>query len=283
MRPTRTGGRVMAGLVTVAVLMSGLLGVSAAQASTAAAGKVHTSGADLTVRSGPSSAKSALRQLHNGTAVSISCQTSGTSEKGTYGTSRLWDKLSTGGYVADVFIYTGSDGRVAPDCASPTTSAGRHLPKNLSMSAKGLTMLTTFEGSRLKPYNDSNGFCTVGVGHLLHRSRCTSADHSITAAKARSLLASDVKKFSQGVAGLLPKTPLHQYEFDVLVSFAFNVGLGGFKSSKVWEDLHQSKPNYKAVPAHLLNWTKTPCGAHSRRINEGHIFATGSYKITNHC
>jgi len=76
---------------------------------------------------------------------------------------------------------------------------------------------------------------------------------------------------------------VHQYEFDVLVSFAFNVGLTGFTSSKVWEDLHQSKPDYRAVPAHLLNWTKTPCGAHSRRINEGHIFATGSYKITNHC
>ena len=46
----------------------------------------------------------------------------------------------------------------------------------------------------------------------------------ITAAKARSLLASDVKKFSDGIARVLPKTPLHQYEFDVLVSFAFNVG-----------------------------------------------------------
>jgi GH24 family phage-related lysozyme (muramidase)/uncharacterized protein YraI len=283
MKPTRTSGRAIAGLVTVAVLMSGLLGISTAQASTAAPGTVHTAGPSLTVRSGPSSAKSALRQLRNGTSVHISCQTSGTSEKGTYGTSRLWDKLSTGGYVADVFIYTGSDGRVAPDCAAPATSTKRRLPKHLSMSGKGLTMLTTFEGSRLKPYNDSNGYCTVGVGHLLHTSRCTSADHRISAARARSLLTSDVKKFSSGVTHLLPKTPLRQYEFDVLVSFAFNIGLGGFRNSKVWEDLHRSKPNYKAVPAHLLNWTKTPCGAHSRRINEGHIFATGSYKITNHC
>lgn len=292
MKPTRTRGRAVAGVLAVAVLMSalpGLLGMSTAQASTAAPGTVHTAGADLAVRSGPSSAKSALRQLRNGTAVSISCQTSGTSEKGTYGTSRLWDKLTTGGYVADVFIYTGSDKRVAADCATPASPAKRHLPKDLSMSGKGLTMLTTFEGSRLKPYNDSNGFCTVGVGHLLHRSRCTSADHPITAAKSRALLASDVKKFSDGIARVLPKTPLYQYEFDVLVSFAFNVGLGvvgghaGFTSSKVWEDLHQSKPNYRAVPAHLLNWTKTPCGAHSRRINEGHIFATGSYKITSHC
>lgn len=289
MKSLRTGGRVIAGLASIAVLMSGLLGISSAQAAAGAPGKVHTSGPALTVRSGPGSNDSALRHLANGTAVSITCQASGTSEKGTYGTSRLWDKLSTGGYVADVFIYTGSDGRVAPDCAAPSSSTTRRLPKYLSMSAKGLTMLTTFEGSRLKPYNDSNGFCTVGVGHLLHRSRCTSADHSITAARSKSLLASDVKRFADGVARVLPKTPLHQYEFDVLVSFAFNVGVGtiggnaGFTSSKVWEDLHQSKPNYKAVPGHLLNWTKTPCGAHSRRINEGHIFATGSYKITNHC
>ena len=35
---------------------------------------------------------------------------------GTFGTSRLWDKLARGGFVSDAFVHTGSDGRVAPWC-----------------------------------------------------------------------------------------------------------------------------------------------------------------------
>jgi GH24 family phage-related lysozyme (muramidase)/uncharacterized protein YraI len=281
----RTASVVLTALVAVTTAMTF---APVAQAASGHSGKVHTAGPSLTVRSGPSHADRAVGSIRNGAGVAIVCQTLGTSEKGTYGTSRWWDKLAAGGYVADVFIYTGSDGRVAPNCAKPGPTT-RRLPKTLAMSAKGLAFLTTFEGLRLTPYNDSNGFCTVGVGHLLHRSRCTSADHAISKAKAQSLLSSDVKSFSTGVARVLPKTPMYQYEFDAMVSFAFNVGVGvvggkaGFTSSKVWEDLHRAKPDYAAVPGHLLNWTKTPCGAHSRRINEGHLFKTGSYVITSHC
>jgi len=276
--------------VTTFVLAGVLTLASAAPAQAASAtGRVHTAGADLAVRGGPSSNVRTLGNLHNGATVSIICQTAGTREKGTYGTSRLWDKLATGGYVSDAFIYTGSDGRVAPDCSPSTGPSRRNLPRTLSMSSKGRTFLTTFEGLRLRPYNDSNGFCTVGVGHLLHRSTCTSGDHTITKTQADKLLASDVRRLSAGVAAVLPKTPMYQYEFDAMVSFAFNVGVGRiggnsrFTSSKVWEDLAKSKPDYRAVPAHLLNWTKHPCGAHSRRINEGRLFATGSYQITSHC
>ena len=48
--------------------------------------------------------------------VHITCQKHGESVHGTYGTSSLWDHLASGGYVADAYVSTGSDGRVAPLC-----------------------------------------------------------------------------------------------------------------------------------------------------------------------
>ncbi|WP_410674067.1 hypothetical protein [Amycolatopsis sp. cmx-4-68] len=86
----------------------------------AATGTVHTdSGAALTVRATPSTGGSSVGSIADGTAVTISCQTNGSTVDGKYGTSDIWDKVGNG-YVSDAYVYTGSDGRVAPDCAGST-------------------------------------------------------------------------------------------------------------------------------------------------------------------
>ncbi len=85
-------------------------------ATSGATGTVSTAGAPLNVRSGPGTTYSIVGTLANGTKVTISCQTTGTTVTGTYGTSNIWNKIGTGRYVPDAYIYTGSDGRVAPNC-----------------------------------------------------------------------------------------------------------------------------------------------------------------------
>lgn len=109
----------------LAVCVSAILAVLlAASPAAAATGTVKTSGLPLTVRSAPSTTASAIGSLSNGTAVTITCQTYGTSVTGTYGTSKVWDKIASGGYVSDTYLHTGSDGLVAPLCdsSSPTTN-----------------------------------------------------------------------------------------------------------------------------------------------------------------
>lgn len=81
-----------------------------------APGTVDTAGAPLTVRGGPGTGYAAVGSLADGSAVTISCQTTGTSVTGTYGTSRIWNRIGSGRFIADAYTYTGSDGRVAPDC-----------------------------------------------------------------------------------------------------------------------------------------------------------------------
>jgi uncharacterized protein YraI len=117
--------------------MAGVAGIAAAIVvvgagpAFAAAGTVHTdSGAPLTVRSSPSASAGSVGSIADGTAVTISCQTNGSTVDGKYGTSDIWDKVGNG-YVSDAYVYTGSDGRVAPDCAGSTlacTTAGTGDP-----------------------------------------------------------------------------------------------------------------------------------------------------------
>jgi hypothetical protein len=77
--------------------------------------RVNTAGAPLTIRSAASTSSSAIGSVSDGAIVNIKCQKVGQSVSGTYGTSKLWDKIGTG-YVSDAYVATGSDGRVAPLC-----------------------------------------------------------------------------------------------------------------------------------------------------------------------
>lgn len=74
-----------------------------------------TSGASLTIRSGPSTSYAAVGSVADGATVAIRCQTRGQTITGTYGTTDLWDHIGSG-YISDAYVFTGSDGQIAPNC-----------------------------------------------------------------------------------------------------------------------------------------------------------------------
>jgi uncharacterized protein YraI len=104
-------------LATVVGVTVGSLLVAAAPAL-AATGTVQTGGPVLTVRSGPGNSSSAVRTVANGSSVQIICQAHGSSVAGNWGSTDLWDQIAGGGYVTDGFVYSGSDGMVAPPCGA---------------------------------------------------------------------------------------------------------------------------------------------------------------------
>jgi surface antigen len=106
----------VAGAIGLAVVAGG------AVVADAATGTVRTSGANLTVRTGPGTAYGSVGTVSKGQKVNIICQTYGSTVRGTYGTSNIWDKIGTGRYVSDAYIYTGSDGMVAPKCGGGSTN-----------------------------------------------------------------------------------------------------------------------------------------------------------------
>jgi len=103
-----------------AVAASSLLFAGTAVAAT---GTINTGNAPLTVRASASTSAKAVGTIKDGTRITIDCQTTGPSVKGKYGTSRVWDHVpAEHGYVADSYVYTGSDGFVAPECGGKSTA-----------------------------------------------------------------------------------------------------------------------------------------------------------------
>jgi uncharacterized protein YraI len=74
-------------------------------------------GYNVNVRSGPGTHYSIVRTLPAGSRIPIYCQCPGESVSGPYGTSKIWDNISNGQFVADAYVKTGSDGYVAPRCS----------------------------------------------------------------------------------------------------------------------------------------------------------------------
>ncbi|SCL41594.1 SH3 domain-containing protein [Micromonospora pallida] len=79
---------------------------------------VNTAGSPLTVRSGPGTGYAAVGTVADGTRVTVQCQTTGTTVTGTYGTSNIWDRIGSGRFIADAYVYTGYDGFIpgVPRC-----------------------------------------------------------------------------------------------------------------------------------------------------------------------
>ena len=74
-------------------------------------------------------------------------------------------------HLSDVVVY----GKSKSSQSIPNSSQRRNVSE-LSISQQGINFLIAREGMITLPYNDSKGFATIGVGHLLHKSKVTDAD-----------------------------------------------------------------------------------------------------------
>ena len=109
----------------------------------------------------------------------------------------------------------------------------------MKVSDKLIKMLRHHEGVRSKPYRCPAGLWTVGVGHLIGdgKSLPESWNKTFTQEEIDGILKRDLNRFELGVSKMLPNVRLRQCEFDCLVSFAFNLGLGTFQRSTLRQAL----------------------------------------------
>lgn len=158
----------------------------------------------------------------------------------------------------------------------------RRRQQRMQLSNKGAAFIGAFEGFVDHPYNDPVGHCTVGYGHLIHEGNCTAHDRAtwgtISRDRGLRLLQDDATRFEDGVRHLV-KVPLNQHEFDALVSFSFNLGLGALRESTLLRKLNAGER--ASVPAEMARWDKaggrTLPGLTRRRRAEGRLFAHGDY------
>lgn len=120
----------------------------------------------------------------------------------------------------------------------------------MKISQNGLDLIKSFEGLELKAYKDSVGVLTVGWGSTGSHVK---PGMVITKEQAETLIKQDVSRFEKGISDLV-KVPLTQNQFDALVSFSFNLGLGNLKSSTLLKKLNAS--DYSGAANEFLRWNK---------------------------
>lgn len=148
----------------------------------------------------------------------------------------------------------------------------------MRMTREGLALIRRFEGFRPEAYRDSAGVWTIGYGHtamagepdVIHGQR-------ITRTEGERILTRDLEGFAAGVRRLVT-VELNDAQFSALVSFAYNIGLNGFRSSSVLKAVNARA--FDQVPRRLALWVKgggrVLPGLVKRRAAEAEMFATGA-------
>jgi len=113
--------------------------------------------------------------------------------------------------------------------------------------------LKEFEGLRLTAYKAVAGekWYTVGYGHCGADVR---RGATVTEAEAERLLRGDLARFEAGVGELGVR--VSQDQFDALVDFAYNVGLGALRKSTLLKYVRRGSTDL-LIAREFMKWTRS--------------------------
>ncbi len=147
------------------------------------------------------------------------------------------------------------------------------------LSPTGGTLIKSFEGCHktdgavFKPYVCPGGVLTIGWGHTNHNGRAFDKNARWTQKDCDAAFEEDMQGFSEQVSALL-KVPVKQNQFDALVSFAYNCGIGNLKSSTLLRKVNAGDFAGAALEFHRWNRSngKVLPGLVRRRAAEALLF-----------
>lgn len=163
-------------------------------------------------------------------------------------------------------------------------SSKEALPQGMSLreiSPHGLSVTKISERFVPYLYNDAVGYCTIGYGHLVERSRCNGEEPSeflsgITEPHASTILTRDMETAEVGVM-LLTQSTLSDNQYAALCDFVFNVGVANYRGSTLRGVVNAGE--YDRVPTQLRRWIfaggKELDGLKERREREIDLFFGG--------
>jgi len=156
----------------------------------------------------------------------------------------------------------------------------------MKVSDKALGVIKHHEGTRMRPYRCPALLWTIGVGHVLYPEQGRlkleermafplrpEDDRQFTMEEVNGILANDLKRFERGVESMV-RVSLTQGQFDGLLSFSFNCGLGTLQRSTLRQKVLRGDKAGAAEEflKYCMGGGKILKGLQNRRIDERALF-----------
>lgn len=146
-------------------------------------------------------------------------------------------------------------------------------------SQQGIDLIKKFEGVRLKAYRDCVGVPTIGYG----TTQGVTMGMTITMAQAEEFLKRDIKPIENALNRLGKN--FKQNQFDALVSWIYNLGLGSFAKSTMRRKIVANASDTE-ITDQMIRWVnagnKPLIGLKRRRVEEANLFiGRKTYTIDN--
>jgi lysozyme len=134
-----------------------------------------------------------------------------------------------------------------------------------------INLIKKFEGCRLKAYKCPAGLWTIGYGNTQWEDgKSIKEGQELSLYKAESLLTFYVNKFASQI-----NLAVNQNQFDALVSFAYNTGIGAFNKSTL-KKMVIANPGNPLIKDEFLKWVAKGSnyekGLTKRRTEESNLY-----------
>lgn len=153
------------------------------------------------------------------------------------------------------------------------------MSEHYKISKKGIDLIKKYEGFEPCPYLDAAGIPTIGYGNTYYPNgiKVSMKDPEISKELAEEMLGLIVDKFEWGVSQMV-SGDLKQSQFDALVSFAYNLGLGALQNSTLLKKIKED-PYHPDIPNEFTKWIKAGGkklrGLAKRRLEEANVYYFG--------
>jgi lysozyme len=148
----------------------------------------------------------------------------------------------------------------------------------MQITRKGIEVIKKYEGFSKVPYLCPAGVATIGYGSTFYPDgkKVSILDKPISEEQATQMLILVVDDFALKVTKLL-KQKLSENQFNAVVSFAYNLGIGALSKSTLLKKVN-ANPGDKTIRDEFLKWNKAGGkvlnGLVKRRLEESDLYFT---------
>jgi lysozyme len=122
----------------------------------------------------------------------------------------------------------------------------------MNPSQNCINLIKEFEGLRLRSYLCPAGIWTIGYGSTRWLDGTPIVQgQQVTMDQAEELLAMDIKR----IAERIPELSLNQNQYDAVVSFVYNLGIGAFVNSTLYRKIKNNRMD-ASIRDEFMRWTK---------------------------